>query len=513
LPAARGMLLASLKKLITISSSNHLLRKQLICSKSSGIIIIGDEILKGQTQDTNTFFLAKNLRNLGVNVERVSVIPDDLETIATEIKDFSEKFDYVITSGGIGPTHDDITFEGVAKAFSDDVHHHPQIVKFCKAWFKTEDLTNPCFKLALIPKTAKLNFGVDKRTGKPTIYPLVSVKNVFIFPGIPELLQKAFTNLGPDLFGSDSKFYTGECFIDEHEIGITKRLNHLVSAHPSVTFGSYPAWTNSYYRTRISIECSSPQLLEQIQNQIAKAMPVVTYDPDPTENAMDKIHKFISDTKDEAFKEALEKGVGVVEECLKRYSPEEVCVCFNGGKDCIVMLHLVWSHFQKHFPKTRLKTLYIKEKESFEEVDEFIEKSVEGYGLDNTTLEGPIKTALAVMIKKSPGTKAFVLGTRDGDPGSQYLDHFSPTDGDWPRIMRVNPILHWRYKDVWTFIRNLSLPYPSLYDQGYTSLGNPSNTLPNPALRCTDDQGQIKYKPAYQLQDGTLEREGRKAKT
>ena len=71
----------------------------------------------------------------------------------------------------------------MARAFDDEVHHHPVIVKFCKAWFKTDDLLDPCFKLALIPKSSKLNFGIDKKTGKPTIYPLVSVKNVFIFPG------------------------------------------------------------------------------------------------------------------------------------------------------------------------------------------------------------------------------------------------------------------------------------------------------------------------------------------
>ena len=79
-----------------------------------------------------------------------------------------------------------------------------------------------------------------------------------------------------------------------------------------------------------------------------------------------------------------------------------------------------------------------------------------------------------------------IPGRRDGDPGANYQDSFSPTDGDWPRIMRVNPILKWRYQDVWRFLRGLSIPYPSLYDQGYTSLGNPDNTQPNPALRCDE---------------------------
>ena len=178
--------------------------------------ISNDQRHPGQTQDTNTFFLTRGLRSLGVSVARVSVIPDCVDTIATETKQFSAKFDLVLTSGGIGPTHDDLTFEGIAAAFERKVEFHPQLVELCQRWFKKTDLTEPCFKLARIPQQARLNFGVDRATGKPTQYPIVSVNNVFIFPGstalssslsnkinisgIPELLQRAFTNLGEQLF-------------------------------------------------------------------------------------------------------------------------------------------------------------------------------------------------------------------------------------------------------------------------------------------------------------------------
>ena len=96
-----------------------------------------------------------------------------------------------------------------------------------------------------------------------------------------------------------------------------------------------------------------------------------------------------------------------------------------------------------------------------------------------------------------------------GDPGSDSQGAFSPTDGDWPKVMRVNPVLEWDYQDIWTFIRGLYVPYPTLYDKGYTSLGSRTNTIPNPNLAFTNDKGQTHYKPAYELTEGTLERAGR----
>ena len=104
-------------------------------SSTVGIIVVGDEILKGQTQDTNTFFLASRLHRLGLRVRRVSVIPDDVDVIADEVRAFSGRYGVVVTSGGIGPTHDDVTFEGVARAFGEETHVHPEIAGFVRRWW------------------------------------------------------------------------------------------------------------------------------------------------------------------------------------------------------------------------------------------------------------------------------------------------------------------------------------------------------------------------------------------
>ena len=158
-------------------------------SKRAGLIVIGDEILKGQIKDTNSQYLTQHLHQKGIRVARISVLPDDIDVIAAEVKTFTKTFDYVLTSGGIGPTHDDVTFEAVAQAFDCKCEHHPQLVKMCEAWFRKVDRSDPCFKLAFIPSKSELNFGLDRKSGKMMMYPIVSVSNVFIFPG------KAFKTL------------------------------------------------------------------------------------------------------------------------------------------------------------------------------------------------------------------------------------------------------------------------------------------------------------------------------
>ena len=211
------------------------------------------------------------------------------------------------------------------------------------------------------------------------------------------------------------------------------------------------------------------------------------------------------------FKSTFEGSINVLEKCFKDYKPEQVSVAFNGGKDNIAMIHLVHAYLKKHFPdwNGQLEALYIEESDPFREVEEFIEEAKINYNIRLSKIEGPMKPALAKFLQSRPTIKAMILGTRKGDPGSDSQGFFAPTDGDWPSIMRINPVLEWNYFDIWAFIRGLSVPYPTLYDRGYTSLGSRSNTQPNPHLICTDEKGQTVFRPAYELKDGSLERAGR----
>jgi FAD synthetase len=118
---------------------------------TAGIIIIGDEILKGQIQDDNTVFLAKELHSCGIKLDRVSIIPDDIDVIAEEIKVFCSRFTYVFTTGGLGPTHDDVTIDGIAKAFNDEIIIHPEMMEVLE--MHHNDLNEATIKMAKVTES------------------------------------------------------------------------------------------------------------------------------------------------------------------------------------------------------------------------------------------------------------------------------------------------------------------------------------------------------------------------
>ena len=147
----------------------------------------------------------------------------------------------------------------------------------------------------------------------------------------------------------------------------------------------------------------------------------INFDPSPTKNAYQKILNFARETDDQLLSEAIKKSINVIEECFTRYQPENVSVCFNGGKDCVVMLHLVHAVHQNLFPEKKLKSFYVSEKKTFSELDDFIEKTIESYELKNKTYEEPMKAALGHMLSDDKDVLVTLLGVRHGDPGESDM--------------------------------------------------------------------------------------------
>ena len=181
-----------------------------------------------------------------------------------------------------------------------------------------------------------------------------------------------------------------------------------------------------------------------------------------------------------------------------------MALSYNGGKDCVVLLHLL----QLMCPDglAGLFAVYFNtDADAYPEAVEFMHRSARAYGLSLAVEVGAFKSSLARVLEAHPVDGIF-MGTRRSDPYSTHLSEFHQTDAGWPDVCRIHPILDWEYADVWVFLRALGVPYCVLYDRGFTSLGAPAKTVPNPALRRPDGT----FAPAYELQDGSLERDGRR---
>ncbi|PIA14006.1 adenine nucleotide alpha hydrolases-like protein [Coemansia reversa NRRL 1564] len=199
----------------------------------------------------------------------------------------------------------------------------------------------------------------------------------------------------------------------------------------------------------------------------------------------------------------------IIEQAIEQYGPSHLALSFNGGKDCTALMHMVRAALHKFecnngIHDSPLVTLCVLYKRQFLEIDDFVRHSVDQYNLELVKKEGSMKQGLQSFKDDYPDIQAIFVGTRRDDPYSSTLGFFSPTDNDWPRFMRVNPIIDWSFDDIWEYIHTAGVHYCCLYEQGYTSLGDVDSTVRNPALLRDGE-----YQPAWLLTNCCLERNGR----
>jgi molybdenum cofactor synthesis domain-containing protein len=218
------------------------------------IILIGNELLSGHVEDTNAKFLLPELYALGVAVKRVVVIPDEVEEIAVTVRECAARFDYVFTSGGVGPTHDDLTIAGVAQAFGRRVVHDEELKMLVASYFK-ESLTPEQLRFAEVPEGAQLIYS------EQSPWPVLYYENVFIFPGIPGILKSKFTAIR-DQFRT-VPFQTRIVFVNQDEIVLAPILYRLNDRFPAIAIGSYPNFPETDYRVKIVLESKDQVTLEQ----------------------------------------------------------------------------------------------------------------------------------------------------------------------------------------------------------------------------------------------------------
>jgi molybdenum cofactor synthesis domain-containing protein len=231
---------------------------------TAALLVIGNEILSGKVRDTNSPFLAVELRKLGVDLERIVTIPDVIETIAREARALSREFDYVFTSGGIGPTHDDLTMDGIALAFERKIVVHQSMIDRMER-YSDKPVNDAMRKMAMIPDGAEvLDVG-------GLWFPVVVVENVHIFPGIPELFEKKFHSIRERFSGLP--FHLKKFYVRESESEIADVLNALLAEFPALMLGSYPKINELDYRVLLTLESRDVAYLDRAVEQLARTLP------------------------------------------------------------------------------------------------------------------------------------------------------------------------------------------------------------------------------------------------
>ena len=227
----------------------------------ASLIIIGNEILSGRTHDKNLPYLASWLNEIGIQLTEVRVIRDEEEEIIATVNLLRQKYNYVFTTGGIGPTHDDITSESIAKAFNVELEINPQALAILKEYYKDSELTEARMKMTKIPKGAEL---VENPVSKA---PGFKMENVFVMAGIPKIMQGMLEGAKIHLSGGEPiRSESVDVFLPESSIA--EKLSNLQNEFKDVEIGSYPFVKDGKYGTSLVMRSSDNVKLSDCKSQM-----------------------------------------------------------------------------------------------------------------------------------------------------------------------------------------------------------------------------------------------------
>ena len=232
---------------------------------NAAILIIGNEILSGRTQDKNIIFISNWLNsNCGISVNEVRIIPDIEKIIVENILHLSKKFNYVFTTGGIGPTHDDITAQSISKAFKVKYEYHSEAYSILEKYYGKKKFNDGRKKMAKMPKGAKLIYNPSSAA------PGFIIKNILSLPGVPSILSSMIENCKVYLT-SGAKTYSKTINLFTVESNISKKLGEIQKKYKKfVDIGSYPFFRLGKIGVAIVMRSTSTQKIKSVNNELLK---------------------------------------------------------------------------------------------------------------------------------------------------------------------------------------------------------------------------------------------------
>jgi molybdenum cofactor synthesis domain-containing protein len=231
---------------------------------TAAVIIIGEEILSGKFADENGPYLVRRLRALGVDLRRLVTIGDGVSEIAAEVRRCAAAVDHVFTTGGVGPTHDDRTFEGIAEAFEVSLEERAEVVALLDRFGMERN--------AMTSRMAALPVGAELVSEDALAYPIVRVQNVWVLPGVPRIMRQKFEALAPRVAGEAVR--TARVYADDLEHDVAVFLDAVQRAHPEVSIGSYPRYGEATGRLIVTVEGARAEAVHAAAHALAGGLAV-----------------------------------------------------------------------------------------------------------------------------------------------------------------------------------------------------------------------------------------------
>ena len=236
---------------------------------TAGLLVIGDEILSGRTKDKNIGYVADYLTALGIDLLEVRIVPDIEERIIEALDALRARYTYVFTTGGIGPTHDDITADAVAKAFGVALPIDPRAVALLRERIRPEDLNEARLRMARIPE------GADLIPNSVSKAPGFRIGNVFVMAGVPNIMQAMLDAIGPTL-KKGAKLESRSIAVPVKEGDIAGPLARIAKAHPGVMIGSYPHQEGQVFTTTLVLRSRDRAALDAAEAAVRAMIEDVT---------------------------------------------------------------------------------------------------------------------------------------------------------------------------------------------------------------------------------------------
>ena len=234
---------------------------------TAAVLVIGDEILSGRTKDKNIGTIADCLTEIGIQLKEVRIVGDDSDAIVEAINALRSRYSYVFTTGGIGPTHDDITAECVAKAFGVGIDVDPRAVDLMRPFYakRGQELNAARLRMARIPD------GADLITNSVSIAPGFVLENVIVMAGVPAIMEMMLRDATQQL-RTGLKLNSVTVVVARPEADIADLFSDHQKAFPDIVMGSYPSFSDGKYRTELVLRGANPERLNEAERSLTKAL-------------------------------------------------------------------------------------------------------------------------------------------------------------------------------------------------------------------------------------------------